>query len=71
MQRLCATIVGLVFLLAGIFKIFDPVGAGLVLEEYFRLVHLDFLLPVAKPLAVAVAFAAKYRVFARLLTRTS
>lgn len=55
LQRLCATIVGLVFLLAGIFKIFDPVGAGLVLEEYFRLVHLDFLLPVAKPLAVAVA----------------
>lgn len=53
LQRLCATIVGLVFLLAGIFKIFDPVGAGLVLEEYFRLAHLDFLLPVAKPLAVA------------------
>lgn len=55
LQRLSATIVGLVFLLAGIFKIFDPVGAGLVLEEYLRLSHLDFMLPVAKPVAVALA----------------
>ncbi|MGN0202787.1 MAG: DoxX family protein [Candidatus Cryptobacteroides sp.] len=56
LQRLCAIIVGLVFLLAGIFKIFDPVGAGLMLEEYFKLAHLNFLLPAAKPVAVALAF---------------
>ena len=34
LRRLCAFIIGLVFLLAGIFKLLDPAGAGLVVEEY-------------------------------------
>ena len=37
LRRFCAFIIGLVFLLAGIFKLLDPVGAGLVVEEYYRL----------------------------------
>ena len=36
LRRLCAFLIGVVFLLAGIFKLLDPVGAGLVMEGYFR-----------------------------------
>ncbi len=55
LKRLCAFIIGVVFLLAGIFKLLDPVGAGLVMEGYFRFFHLTFLLPAAKATAVAMA----------------
>ena len=55
LKRLCAFIIGIVFLLAGIFKLLDPVGAGLVVEEYFRFLHLGFLIPMAKAVAVLLA----------------
>ncbi|MBO6247623.1 MAG: hypothetical protein J6N54_02285 [Bacteroidales bacterium] len=55
LRRLCAFIIGLVFLLAGIFKLLDPTGAGLVVEEYYRFLHLGFLLPTAKVMAVCLA----------------
>ena len=55
LRRLCAFIIGLVFLFAGIFKLLDPVGAGLVVEEYCRFLHLDFLLPFAKAVGVTLA----------------
>ena len=55
LRRLCSFIIGIVFLLAGIFKLLDPVGAGLVVEEYFRFLHLGFLIPAAKVVAVALA----------------
>ena len=55
LRRLCSLIVGIVFLLAGIFKLLDPVGAGLVVEEYFRFLHLGFLTPTAKVVGVALA----------------
>ncbi len=57
LRRLCAFIIGVVFLLAGIFKLLDPVGAGLVMEGYFRFFHVTFLLPVAKVTAVVFALA--------------
>lgn len=55
LKRLCAVAIGLVFLVAGIFKLFDPVGAGLVMEEYFRFFHIPFLIPVAKVVATVMA----------------
>ncbi len=55
LRRLCAFIIGVVFLLAGTFKLLDPVGAGLVMEGYLRFFHLTFLLPAAKTTAVAMA----------------
>lgn len=55
LRRLCAFIIGLVFLLAGIFKLLDPVGASLVVEEYYRFLHLGFMLPTAKVVSVALA----------------
>ncbi len=57
LRRLCAFIVGVVFLAAGIFKLLDPVGAGLVMEGYFRFFHVTFLLPAAKVAAVFFALA--------------
>lgn len=57
LRRLCAFIIGVVFLAAGIFKLLDPVGAGLVMEGYYRFFHLAFLLPTAKAVAVAFALA--------------
>lgn len=57
LRRLCAFIIGVVFLIAGIFKLLDPVGAGLVMEGYYRFFHLTFLLPTAKAAAVAFALA--------------
>ena len=57
LRRLCAFLIGVVFLLAGIFKLLDPVGAGLVMEGYFRFFHVAFLLPAAKATAVVFALA--------------
>ncbi len=57
LRRLCAFIIGVVFLVAGIFKLLDPVGAGLVMEGYFRFFHVTFLLPAAKVTAVVFALA--------------
>lgn len=57
LRRLCAALVGIVFILAGVSKLLDPVGAALVMEEYFKFFHLGGLLPIAKPVAVALALA--------------
>lgn len=60
LRRLCAFIIGVVFLIAGLFKLLDPVGAGLVMEGYYRFFHLAFLLPTAKAVAVAFALAESF-----------
>lgn len=54
-RRLCAWIVGAVYFGGGILKLIDPTGAGLVMEEYFKFLHLPFLLPMAKHFGVALA----------------
>ena len=36
-------ILGMVLLVAGLLKLMDPVGAGLVMDEYFNFFHLGFL----------------------------
>ena len=55
LRRSCAVIAGIVLLLAGILKLMDPVGAGLVVEEYFKFMHLPFMIPAAKVVGVAMA----------------
>ena len=40
-RRLCAVIVGLVFFVAGILKLMDPVGSMLIVREYFSFLHLS------------------------------
>lgn len=54
-RRFCAVLIGLVFLLAGILKLMDPVGAGLVVGEYFNFLHLGFLAPAARFTGVGMA----------------
>ena len=54
-RRFCAFITGVVFFLSGIFKLLDPVGAGLVMADYYRFFHLDFLVFSAKPVALVLA----------------
>ena len=55
LRRLCAFIIGAVFFVSGLLKLLDPVGAGLVMAEYFRFFGTDFMLPVAKPAAEAMS----------------
>lgn len=43
LRRVSAVLIGFVFFLAGILKLMDPVGAGLVVDEYFKFFHLRFL----------------------------
>ena len=46
-RRISAIIIGFVFFIAGLLKLMDPVGAGLVVEEYFKFLHLSFLRPLS------------------------
>ena len=55
LRRLCSILLGLVFFIAGMLKLMDPVGAGLVVEEYFEFFHLGWLAFASKWLAVILA----------------
>ena len=57
MKRLCGFITGFVFFLSGIVKLMDPVGAGLVMKEYYAFLHLGFLGFSAKFMGVFFALA--------------
>jgi len=54
-KRICAFLIGLVFFVAGFLKLMDPVGAGLVVEEYFKFLHLGFMIPLSKAVGVGMA----------------
>ena len=56
-RRLCAWIVGIVFTVSGALKLMDPTGAGLVMEEYFKFLHLGFLSPISMSAGIAFALA--------------
>ena len=55
LKRFCGFITGFVFFFSGILKLLDPVGAGLVMDEYFHFLHIGFMGFAAKPLGVALA----------------
>ena len=55
LKRFCGFSAGIVFFIAGIFKLLDPVGSGLVMKEYMDFLHISFMSGIAKPLAVALA----------------
>lgn len=54
-RRISAVLLGFVFFIAGILKLMDPVGAGLVVEAYLKFFHLTFLLPLSSLAGVADA----------------
>lgn len=56
-RRFCGFLTGFVFFISGIFKLLDPVGAGLVMNEYFTFLHLGFLSFSAKVAGTAFALA--------------
>ncbi len=56
-RRFCGFITGLVFFISGILKLLDPVGAGLVMDEYFNFLHMNFLGFAAKPSGTLFALA--------------
>ena len=47
LKRLCAFILGAVFLVGGLFKLMDPVGSALLIESYFNFLHIGILLGLA------------------------
>lgn len=57
LRRLCGFIAGFIFYISGILKLLDPVGAGLVMDEYFSFLHLGFLDFSSKILGTVIAFA--------------
>ena len=57
MKRFCGFITGLVFFISGLVKLMDPVGAGLVMKEYYDFLHIGFLAFSSKVMGVAFAFA--------------
>ena len=54
-SRFCAILVGLVLLASGLLKLLDPVGTGLIVQEYCRFLHLGFLSGIARWTGVALA----------------
>ncbi len=56
-RRFCAFLTGFVFFISGILKLLDPVGAGLVMDEYFNFMHIGFLGFASKPLGTLLALA--------------
>lgn len=55
LKRFCGFTVGIVFFISGIVKLMDPVGAGLVMDEYYTFLHLDFLSFSAKVMGTIFA----------------
>lgn len=56
LRRFCAWTVGVVLTLSGIIKVMDPVGAGLVMSEYFQFLHLRFLRFMCMPAGMFFSF---------------
>lgn len=55
-RRFCAFLVGVVFFLSGVLKLMDPVGTGLIMDEYYKFLHVGFLSFTAKFAGTALAF---------------
>ena len=55
LRRGAAILTGIVFLVSGLLKLMDPVGTMLIVTEYCKFLHLQFLLPAAKVLGINLA----------------
>lgn len=54
-RRRAAGLLGIVFLISGILKLWDPVGTMLIVTEYFKFLHVPGLIPAAKGLGIALS----------------
>ena len=57
LKRFCGYIAGFVFFVSGILKLMDPVGAGLVMDEYYKFLHIGFMAFSSKFMGVLFALA--------------
>ncbi|MBE6233410.1 MAG: hypothetical protein E7118_02915 [Bacteroidales bacterium] len=57
LKRFCGYIVGFVFFISGILKLLDPVGAGLVVDEYYRFLHIGFMSFSSRVMGTVAALA--------------
>jgi len=55
LRRFVAVLIGIFFLCTGLLKIMDPVGTMLIVTEYFKFFHLQFLLPAAKVVGILLS----------------
>lgn len=68
LSKICASVLGIVFMLSGIVKLMDPVGTGFIMEEYFKFLHIRFMTPLAVPAGI-VASAVEFLLGGLLLIR--
>lgn len=54
-RRVSATLIGIVIYMAGFFKLMDPVGTSLIVEDYTRFFGVDFIAFAAMPVAVVLS----------------
>ena len=55
LRRLCAVVLGLVFLASGLLKLMDPTGTQLIVKEYLKFLHLGSLGAAARGLGIGLA----------------
>ena len=48
LQKVAAALVGTTLFVSGSFKLMDPVGTGLIVDEYWKLFHLGFMAPASQ-----------------------
>ena len=48
LKKIITIAIGLLYVMSGLLKLMDPVGTGLIVEAYFRFMHLHYLMDVAK-----------------------
>ncbi|MDE6872036.1 MAG: hypothetical protein K2J62_07970 [Bacteroidales bacterium] len=54
-RRFCAFLTGAVFLVSGLLKLLDPVGAGLVIDEYYKFLGIGFMSFSSEPAGIFLA----------------
>lgn len=57
LKRFCGVLCGITFFISGILKLMDPVGASLVMKEYYDFLHISFMAPTAKFIGVGFALS--------------
>lgn len=57
LQKVAAVLVGTTLFVSGTFKLMDPVGTGLIVEEYWKLFHLGFMVPASLVFGLILSLA--------------
>ena len=56
LRRLVAVLMGIFFLCTGLLKLMDPVGTMLIVTEYLKFFHLQFVVPAARVIGIIISF---------------